>query len=441
MQKLILIVLIVILSVSCTLPSFVSLSVPTTGVSTIKPGWTATPPSTASSPSATLPAQTSMPSQVQACTGKGQTVVLLVDPALYSGIYGGLTQFEQDICANGYIVIQVRADFATPPDVRDYLAKLFASTNKGLIGAILIGNIPYAYQWVTLKSTNPNIPSSAEEVVSFQYYSDLNGTFAASSGYHSPAGHPYSYDVHSGDVASEIWIGVLPDVVNRADLTIPALNRYFAKNHQYRTGQYNLPRAFLMISEFFKASNESEYQTILDELRSGEYAWTPFSNAANARIYFDAKFKNLTATQGYADLTAGVADFTVLDAHGDWESDGRLSISDVDHKPIKTVFFWSNGCAVGNLDYSDNFLASILYSPYSMVLVAKGTTNDSGGLGTNQNGFFGHNIATSLSKGESFGQAMLDHINVPLIAPWSEDREFQIGSSIIMGDPTLKLRP
>ncbi|MCY1075744.1 hypothetical protein [Archangium lansingense] len=69
----------------------------------------------------------------------------------------------------------------------------------------------------------------------------------------------------------------------------------------------------------------------------------------------------------------------------------------------RLLFFWSNGCSVGNLDSRANFLSSILYSPTSRVLVAKGTTNNSGGMGTNQNGYSGHNVATALSQGDSLG--------------------------------------
>src|SRR5262249_17810381 len=148
----------------------------------------------------------------------------------------------------------------------------------------------------------------------------------------------------------------------------------------------------------------------------------------------------LTVDRGYADLSAGVADFTDLDAHGYWGASGKIDIAWVEKNPVRTAFFWSNGCAVGNLDYPDNFLTSSLYSPTSMVLVAKGTTNNSGGMGTNENGYFGRNIATALAAGESLGSALLDHVNVPLISPWSIDREFYGATTVVLGDPTLKLR-
>ena len=175
-------------------------------------------------------------------------------------------------------------------------------------------------------------------------------------------------------------------------------------------------------------------------MQTGQYAWTPLSNSPGARIYFDSSTQGLSVAQGYADLSASVADFTVGDAHGSWTGHGRLDIGWAESNPVQSAFFWSNGCAVGNLDYPDNFLTSILYSPTSAVLVAKGTTNDSGGMGTNQNGFFGHNIAQSISEGRSLGDAILAHVNTPLIDPWSRSPEFHFAPTVVLGDPTLRLR-
>lgn len=176
---------------------------------------------------------------------------------------------------------------------------------------------------------------------------------------------------------------------------------------------------------------------MLWHMQEGPYSWTPFSNASTARLYFDSPPGGLSVAQGYADLSAGLADFTDTDTHGNWFQSGQIDISWVESNPVQTVFFWSNGCSIGNLDYPINFMTSILYSPTSMVLVGKGTTNDSGGMGTNQNGFFGHNIATALESGTNFGQAVLSHVNVPLVWPWSDSQEFHFATPIFFGDPTL----
>jgi hypothetical protein len=374
------------------------------------------------------------------CRGGERVVVLLVDPRLFGGIQAGLEQFGGDLCKDGYTAIRRLSDFATPAEARAYLAQLYGQSNRKLIGAIVIGDLPHAYQWVTLKSSNPAIPSSSEELISFQYYSDLDGKFEASAGYQSAGKHPFSFDLHSGDLNSEVWVGLLPIYKGDVARTIDALNRYFAKNHAYRLGQSELPRAFLEISEHFMSSTTAQDTTFINGMRTGVYAWKPFSGAANARFYIDSSTPGLSLDQGYAALAAGAADFAVLDAHGWYKASGRLSIDWVESKPVRTIFFWSNGCAVGNIDYADNFLSSVLYSPTSTVLVAKGTTNDSGGMGNNANGFFGANIASAMSGKLSLGEAILSHVNVPLIKPWADSREFQIATTIVLGDPTLRLR-
>jgi hypothetical protein len=387
-------------------------------------------------PTPTLP-----PVEFEACRGGADVVVLLVDPALVIGIRPALSQFETDLCAGGYAVVERRADFAVPPEVRAYLAELYTRTSQRLVGAVLIGDLPHAYQWFRVEYTNPSISPTEQEVISFQYYADLDGVFEASAGYVSPGGYSCSYDVHGGDVDWEIWIGVLPLYKGDRSQTVEALNRYFEKNHAYRAGTYDVPRAYLEIYEHRAAATLEEHNQILESIRSGEYAWTPFSDSPDAHIYFDSPPGGISVAQGYAALSEGVADFTVVSAHGTPSASGRIDIAWVESNPVRTVFFVSGACSAGNLDHADNFLTSILYSPTSMVLVSEGTTSESGGMGKNTDGFYGHNIATAMSRGEGFGQAMLSHVNVPLIYPWSDNREQHFSVQVILGDPTLALRP
>jgi len=367
-----------------------------------------------------------------------RSVAIVVEPSLLSSIRSGLSQFEADLCTGGYNTVEHTAGFANPSELRTYLQGLYEEPDRNLVGVILIGDIPHAYQWVILHSSNPEIPDSQEEVISFQYYVDLNGSFSKSPTYTSPGGHVYSYDLHGGNVAWEIWIGVLPRYKGDLAQTTDAINRYFSKNHDFRTRRLLHPNVFLQINEHFHATTMEEHNSFMNGMRSGIYSWTPFSNSAGALLYFDSPPGGLSVDQGYSDMQNGLADFTVTSSHGYWGASGQLTIEMVETNPVHTLFFWSNGCAVGDLDHADNFLTSILYSPTSDVLVAKGTTNNSGGMGTNSNGFFGHNIATALAAKEAYGDAILSHINVPLIAPWSNNREFHFGSVVILGDPTLR---
>ncbi len=375
------------------------------------------------------------PKPVATCGNR--TVALVVEPRLVRWIRNGLDQFEQDLCLGGYKTVEHNSGFTDAGQLRGYLQGIYNGGGGDLAGTILIGNIPHAYQWVTLVPTNPAFPPSAEEVISFQYYADLDGTFTKSASYSSPGGHQYSYDIHSGALGWEIWVGALPPYKGDLRRTAAAVNRYFAKNHAYRSGDLTLPNVFLEVNEHTVANTMSDYNSTMAQMRSGTYSWTPYSNSPGAHLYFDSPPAGLSVQQGYADLQSRIADFTVTDTHGSWAASGKLTINIVESKPVGTVFFWSNGCATGNLDHFPNFLSSVLYSSTSDVLIAKGTTNESGGMGNNGNGFFGHNIASALVSGASFGDAILGHVNVPLVAPWSQDREFHFASVVILGDPTL----
>ena len=366
------------------------------------------------------------------------TVALIIDAMLSAHINSELSQFKTDLNNEGYTVVEKVVSNITPPEVREYLQELYIQTDEELEGAILIGNIPYAYKWYLTPGSNPE----EYEVISYQYYSDLDGIFETSAGYVSPGGKDYSFDVHSGNLEWEIWVGVLPYYKDNLTDTVSALKRYFKKNHEYRTCNYTLPEAFLHISEIYTAATVEEHNDLLYELEDGDNAWTPFSNASSARIYFKSPSQGLTVAQGYADLSAGLADFTNIHTHGTPSSNGQIDISWVENNPVKTAFFTTTGCSVGNLDYVDNFLTSILYSPTSMVVVAQGSTYTVPcNMPSNVEGFYGHNIAAALDSGKNFGQSFKTHINVPLFYPFNSIElgfwDYYYAPRIILGDPTL----
>lgn len=372
---------------------------------------------------------------VESYQDKERLVALLVDPLLVADIRLSLNQFEVDLSNDDYIVIERVHKFDTPSEVRTYLSELYSKNGQRLVGALLIGDFPYAYQWVA------NPMDKYCETISFQYYSDLDGRFDASASYESPGGHRNSYDTHSGNVEWEIWIGLLPYYKGSVDSTITALNRYFIKNHLYRTSMCDLPRAFLQIAEDTTADTLDSHETILSVMKSSVYGWAPFSNSPTARLYFNSIVEGFSVTEGYNDLRTGVADFCVLQGHGYWGAHGSLSIGLIEYYPIRTIFLWSSGCDVGDLDHADNFLTSVIYSPTSDVLFAKGQTSASGAIGRNANNEdVGNSVASALLQGDSIGQAIIAHINEPMHEFYRDKREFWFAGLVLLGDPTLKLR-
>lgn len=416
--------LLILLSLACSVPA----AVPTSGGSPAEP-----------TPSLTLQ-PSPRPAEYQVCSGV-RMLAMLVNPSLEQAVRAGLDIFENDLCAAGYAVIERRSTFATPVDLRNYLAVLYAQSAETLAGAILIGDFPHAYQYLVMTYANPDIPASVEEVISFQFYTDLDGTFRASEGYASPGGHPFSYDIHEGELDWEIWVSLLPAYKGDPLQTAEAINRFFAKDHAYRSAGSDIPQAFLEINEHARPESAAEDAFYLREMISGQYSWTPLSSAGDARLYFDSFSGERSTDQGYLELAGGAADIAILEAHGYALASGKIDIDWIRTNGLRTVLLWSDGCSVGNLDYPETFLTSALYDPRSQVLVAKGTTNDSGGLGTNSSGFFGHNIAVGILDGQSLGDALLGHVNTPLIYPWSNSRELHFATLILLGDPTLELRP
>ena len=190
------------------------------------------------------------------CGSGKSTVVLLVDSDYVEEIRPELNRFAEDLCGDGYDVILKLAEMSSPPDVRAYLQGLYHDLEGRLSGAILIGKIPPAYQWYRVTYANPDIPTREDEVISYQYYADLDGEFTASLDYNSPGGHTYSYDIHRGEMDWEIWVGVLPLYHGDRKETISALKDYFAKNHAYRAGEYDIPTGYLEIDEFHKAASD-----------------------------------------------------------------------------------------------------------------------------------------------------------------------------------------
>jgi len=374
------------------------------------------------------------------CPGKQKAVSLLIDGRLTNSIRSNLDIFENDLCNDGYTVFEKSGSFSSPVEVRGYLTNLYRQ-NSVLEGAILIGNMPHAYQWVTLHSTNPAYPDTSEKTISFQYYSDLDGVFSTSPGF-SIEGQDttYVFNTHQGEINSEIWIRVLPMYRGEATATIEALKDYFVKNHNYRTRASILPHKVLEVDELLTANNRAQHEEILGGLINGSYSWTPWSNSTNYYPYFNS-VTGLSVDAGYSALANGAADIALLHSHGTAYAHGRLDAGWIETNSIKTFFFWSDSCATGNLDVTRNFLSEVIYNKKSKVVVARGTTNDSGGMGNNRNGFFGHNIATAMQNGMNFGKALLYHTNVPFVWPWSESREYHIATSVVLGDPTLKLQP
>lgn len=392
------------------------------------------------------PTPTTAPSPTPfVCQEHRSSVVMLIEGRYAATLEDHLRQYERDLCRDQYRLIIKENVYRAPEDIRAYLADLyFNQPELNLAGAILVGDIPYAYQQNTVEYTNPDTPTAVREFVSMQYYADLDGEFVLSEEYQprngtAPLGEPI-FDIHRGQIDWEIWVSVLPTYLGDAGETTAALRRYFEKNHAYRTGEINLPKTYLMIHAF-DAPSEEQYNQVMRVCCQGTDNWTALDREGELRqIYMDNPVNDMSEEAGYQALSEGKADFTLIFDHGNVSSLGRINPPWLEEHDLNTVFLISHSCSVGDLTNPYAILNQILYHPRSQVLFSTGNTTEGGGLCTNEKGTPSSNISSGLMAGQSIGEAILNHINTPLIEPWSNNPESCFAPKIFYGDPTLTLR-
>jgi len=365
-----------------------------------------------------------------------KSVVLIIDPVIYNSISAAIGQFTIDLTADGYNVILNTNSYSSPESLRQYLQNLYSTTNPKLSGAYLIGNIPLARQRYQVTFTNPNIPTQYYMGVTTQFYSDLDGQFTKSD-----PSYPTHYTSHTGDVYSEIWISLIPQYKNDNILTIQKINKYFEKNHKFRTGELLVYTGYLEINEHYNASTLGDYNGFITGMTTGQYAWIPFTTWGNTGSY-------IWNSVGKPDVTYAIDNelgsinygFCTHAAHGIPTANGSINTDWVLSHKLGMIFLFLDGCNVGDLDYPDNITSATLYSDYSNVLAVKGATTESGGLGTNQTGYYGKNIATSMMNNKSFGEAFIEHNRTPLISPWSSNFDQHYMPTIFLGDLSLSIK-
>ena len=162
-------------------------------------------------------------------------VDILVNSSLYEEIQSSLEQFVSDLENEGYSIRIDTVSGGTPADLRSHLNVLL---NQGLVGAIFIGNLPVA--WYHMDEPGWGM---VEEFPIDYYFMDLDGNWIDSNG-------DGFLDEHTGNTEPEIWVGRLYAGALTMSAEKSALERYFQKNHAYRTGSLSLPdRALSMIDD------------------------------------------------------------------------------------------------------------------------------------------------------------------------------------------------
>lgn len=167
-------------------------------------------------------------------------IYIIVHSRVHQSIGQQLDQYLADLQQDG-LNAEVR-EYAggNAEDIRSILKEAYP---RGLVGALLIGDIPSAqYEMDVSYPLQPQI--THQEFPMDLFYMDLDGVWKDTDG-------NGKYDVHTGNRAPEIWVGRLK-ASNMAEDEVSLLQNYFFKNHAYRNGILKLPeRALIYIDDFW----------------------------------------------------------------------------------------------------------------------------------------------------------------------------------------------
>lgn len=161
-------------------------------------------------------------------TRQDSLINILLYAPLYEGTIDTLNIYITDLENEGYTVQLDTMRGSNPDSVRAHLSSLLP---YHLIGAVFIGNIPFA--WYEYSSVE-----GREEFPIDLYLMDLDGTWIDndSNGL---------FDDHTGDKEPEIWTGRIYASSMTWGNEINLVNNYLSKIHKYRTGGYNIPQKAL----------------------------------------------------------------------------------------------------------------------------------------------------------------------------------------------------
>jgi hypothetical protein len=175
-----------------------------------------------------------VPLNVGSCAKASSTpqgeIIILVDAGLFPKIASSLTIFSEDLSSQGYSVAIDTVRGGTASDLRTFLLLHWATHQ--LEGAILVGDLPLA--WFRLYDSW----GDWEEFPIDYYFMDLDGDW-------TDLDDDGMFDLHTGAVQPEIWVGRLCSSFLTQGSEENLINGYLWKNHRYRIGQLSLPRRAL----------------------------------------------------------------------------------------------------------------------------------------------------------------------------------------------------
>ncbi|MHA1914892.1 MAG: C25 family cysteine peptidase [Promethearchaeota archaeon] len=338
-------------------------------------------------------------------------VRVYVNSTLYSNITPEISQFRQDIIDQGYTLEIVNWSNNNVTVLRNDLINASIQP-EGLKGAVLIGKLPSAVMryYDSFWSLWRNYPIDL-------YLTDLDGQWVDLD---QADGLFDAHNNGTGDIYPEIWVGrICPESLNNTN-HLTAYQNYFARNHDYRTGQLNRPHSQLVYIDDDWSPWTSEW---LGDMTAYSNITCFSSNTATTAIDFKTK---LTQTYEFVHVFVHSWPYEHLFGPGGYGAEGKVNYTDILNIDTQALFYNLFACSATNFNYRNNLGTQYLFSNNTLTVVGSSKIG-----GMTMNSYF----YTPLSQGKVFGEAMRLWYWNPLHGPSDPD---SMGMTIL-GDPLLTI--
>ena len=336
-----------------------------------------------------------------------QRIAVVVDPNIYNLIKRDLRIYVQDLQNIGYSVITINTKWKNSFALRSALQQEY---REGLVGCVLVGNIPIPHFHRDKKS---------EPRPCVLALMDLNGVWKR-----NPKNSHYITPPSQPDIFPEIWVGVIAPNSSR-ESEAKQLKRYFKKLHAFRTARHSLPQTQKALSFV-------------------EYDWRRFPKMGLDVLYGDdvvvvskpsdsSPIRLLTELRkDYEFITIQAHNnggFTGLDIRDENGKRGDLGIRELKRTRPQTPFYNMFSCSVCCSTKEDYLGGSLIFETPGGVLVLGATMPG----GMNSPDILYKAWLKSGSFGEAFKKWFIHEI--PRDAK-ATNRRWYLGA-IVLGDPTL----
>lgn len=358
------------------------------------------------------------PAHAPSIEAENSLIIILVDSLIYNDTQLSVLRYKADIENSGVAARIYQMDelpSKTPEGVKSLLRQAMPD---GLVGAVLIGNIPSVLYEISIHTFPTDM-----------FYMDLNGIWVDSDG-------NGVYDRHVGDIAPEIWIGRIKPPSNGEEAAL--INNYFDKNHLYRNGMFKIPwwRALVYL-------DDNGVNWAGDAKSSLSHVATDIDVVTDPSTTSTTDYKRrLRDPSGYPWLyltSHGASDhhtFQIPGESGQPEWDANVYSSDYAAIDPNILFYLLVVCYAARHTEPEYLAGSIVFSK-SRSLLAIGSTNLMFSMSFNE--FF-----EALSQGQTIGAAFLEWLERQSQQYYQrlERYGYQLRyySLAIIGDPSLMLK-